>query len=33
MFCDGETCRIGFHTVQWFNEVLPAGYVKGESHA
>jgi iron(III) transport system ATP-binding protein len=33
MFCDGESCRIGFHTVQWFNEVLPAGYVKGESHA
>jgi iron(III) transport system ATP-binding protein len=33
MFRDGEDCRVGFHTVQWFDEVLPEGAVKGEAHA
>jgi iron(III) transport system ATP-binding protein len=33
MFRDGDACRIRFHTMQWFDEVLPDGAVKGESHA
>jgi iron(III) transport system ATP-binding protein len=33
MFRDGEACRIGFHAVQWFDEVLPEGDVKGATHA
>lgn len=33
LFHDGEACRMGFHTVQWFDEVLPEVVVKGETHA
>ncbi len=33
MFRDGDACRIGFYTVQWFDEVLPEGAAKGETHA
>ena len=33
MFGDGEACRINFHTVQWFEEVLPESAVKVETHA